>query len=172
VLVFDIETNGLIPDVDEIHCLSIYDTDEDHLETYNNQKDNKYPVHTGLQRLCDADCIAGHNIINYDLRVCNSIYNWFKITGNVVDTLLLSHLFHPNIIEIDKKHKWPNMPMQLYGRHSLEAYGHRLGEYKGGFGKTTDWKSWSQEMQHYCEQDVRVTTKLCKHFHPYLTGAR
>ena len=25
------------------------------------------------------------------------------------------------------------MPLQLYGRHSLEAYGYRLGEYKGKF---------------------------------------
>ena len=36
----------------------------------------------------------------------------------------------------------------------------RLGEYKGNFAKTTDWKEWSQEMQDYCVQDVNVTTKL------------
>ena len=64
------------------------------------------------------------------------------------------------------------MPLQLYGRHSLEAYGYRLGEYKGNFAKTTDWKEWSQEMQDYCVQDVVVTNKLCKHFHPYLNGSR
>ena len=64
------------------------------------------------------------------------------------------------------------MPMQLYGRHSLEAYGYRLNEAKGTFGKETSWKEWSQEMQDYCVQDVKVTTKLCKHFHPYLTGSR
>ena len=64
-----------------------------------------------------------------------------------------------------------NMPTKLYGRHSLEAYGYRLGVYKGDFAKDTDWKEWSQEMQDYCIQDVKVTEKLCDHFHPYLTGS-
>jgi hypothetical protein len=76
------------------------------------------------------------------------------------------------MMEIDKRRNIPRMPLQLYGRHSLEAYGYRLGEYKGEFGKTTDWQDWSQEMQDYCVQDVHVTTKLCEHFRPYLTGAR
>ena len=40
------------------------------------------------------------------------------------------------MIEVDKKHKLEDMPLKLYGRHSLEAYGYRLGEYKGEFGKT------------------------------------
>ena len=64
------------------------------------------------------------------------------------------------------------MPLQLYGRHSLESYGYRLGEYKGEFGKTSDWSEWSQEMEDYCAQDVEVTKKLCDHFHPFLTGLR
>ena len=58
------------------------------------------------------------------------------------------------------------MPLQLYGRHSLESYGYRLGEYKGGFAKDTDWQEWSQEMEDYA-QDVNVTVKLCQHFRPY-----
>ena len=61
--------------------------------------------------------------------------------------------------------------LQLYGKHSLAAYGYRLGEYKGEFGKTSDWSMWSQEMEDYCVQDVKVTEKLCKHFHPYLIGS-
>ena len=73
------------------------------------------------------------------------------------------------MMDIDKRRNIPRMPLQLYGRHSLEAYGYRLGEYKGEFGKTSDWKKWSQEMQDYCVQDVNVTTKLCDHFRKYLT---
>ena len=41
-------------------------------------------------------------------------------------------------------------------------------EYKGDFGKTSDWSEWSQEMEDYCAQDVEVTKKLCDHFHRYL----
>ena len=76
------------------------------------------------------------------------------------------------MMEVDKRHKWKHMPLQLYGRHSLESYGYRLGEYKGSFAKDTDWKEWSQDMQDYCVQDVNVTNKLWKHFIPYLNGSK
>lgn len=137
--------------------------------TYNDTGAEE-PVVRGVQLLMDADCIAGHNIIGYDLPVIRKFYPWFDRDDGVVDTLLLSRLLHPNLLDIDKKKQWRHMPLQLYGRHSLEAYGHRLGEYKGEFSKTTDWKEWSEEMQDYCKQDVRVTNKLCKHFASRLTG--
>ena len=92
--------------------------------------------------------------------------------GIIIDTLILSRLYHPNLLDIDKKHAWKHMPLQLYGRHSLESYGYRLGEYKGSFAHNTDWKNWSQEMEDYCVQDVNVTTKLWNHFLPYLNGSR
>ena len=124
----------------------------------------------GVQLLADAVCIAGHNIIGYDIPVLRKFYPWFDRSTGMVDTLLLSRLIHPNLIDIDKRRQWPHMPLQLYGRHSLEAYGHRLGEYKGDFSKSTDWKQFSPEMEEYCKQDVVVTTKLCKHFATRLNG--
>lgn len=64
------------------------------------------------------------------------------------------------------------MPLQTYGRHTLESYGYRLGCYKGDFGKSTDWQEWSEEMQIYCEKDVQVTKKLWEHFDTkYLTSS-
>ena len=131
-----------------------------------------YSITTALGWLEDAEYIVGHNIIGFDIPIIKKLYPWFNPSGIVVDTLLLSRLFHPNLLDIDKSRNWKHMPLQLYGRHSLEAYGYRLGEYKGNFAKTTDWKEWSQEMQDYCVQDVVVTNKLCKHFRPYLNGSR
>ena len=122
--------------------------------------------------LDDAEEIAGHNIIGFDLPIIRKFFPWFQRIGDCLDTLLLSRLYHPNLIDIDKRHCWKHMPLQLYGRHSLEAYGYRLGEYKGEFGKDTDWKDWSQSMQDYMVQDVVVTNKLCEHFHPYLIGSK
>lgn len=164
MLVFDCETNGLLHDVSEVHCLAIYDSQKKETFIFNDQDNNSYPIHEGLHWLTHADSIVGHNIIGYDLPVLRKIYSWFKPCNNVIDTLILSRLYHPNMMEIDKKRNVARMPLQLYGRHSLEAYGYRLGEYKGEFGKTTDWQSWSQEMQDYCVQDVQVTTKLIEHF--------
>ena len=171
MLVFDLETDGLYDDVTRIHCLVIYDSETDETLVFNDEGSEE-PISRGVQLLETADVICGHNVISYDIPVLQKVYPWFEPTALVVDTLLLSRLYHNNILDTDKKHKWDQMPPQLYGRHSLESYGYRLGEYKGSFGKDTDWQEWSQEMQDYCIQDVKVTTKLCDHFHPYLTGSR
>jgi hypothetical protein len=168
-LIFDIETDGLLYNVSSIHCLAIHDLSTKKTITYNDTG-NQEPVVRGLQRLYDADCIIGHNIIGYDLPVIRKLYSWFDRSPYLIDTLLLSRLYHQNMMDLDKKHTWKGMPLQLYGRHSLEAYGYRLNEFKGSFSKTTDWQNWSQEMEDYCIQDVHVTTKLWDHFQPYLNG--
>ena len=180
-VVFDLETNGLLNNATRIHCLSLYWENEDRTETFNdepyadNPKDlpmgGGYSITTGVSALEVADVLVGHNIIGFDIPIIKKLFPWFSPSGIIVDTLLLSRLYHPNLLDIDKKRCWKHMPLQLYGRHSLESYGYRLNEYKGNFAKTTDWKEWSQEMQDYCEQDVVVTNKLCKHFHRYLIGS-
>ena len=170
-LVFDIETNGLLYDVSTIHCLAIYDLSTDETIAYNDTGSSE-PISRGLQRLQDSDRVIGHNIIGYDLPVIRKLYPWFGNPAYVVDTLLLSRLYHPDMINLDKQHTWDGMPLKLYGKHSLESYGYRLDERKGDYGSTSDWADWSQEMEDYCIQDVHVTTKLWKHFQPYLNGSR
>ena len=168
MLVFDIETNGLLHDVSKIHCISTYDTKEEKTYVYNDQDDETPTIRDGINQIMEADTIAGHNIIGFDLPVLRKLSSKFHTDAELFDTLIMSRLYHPNLMEIDKKRQWRHMPLQLYGRHSLEAYGYRLGEYKGEFGKTTDWQEWSQEMQDYMVQDVNVTTKLCEHFRPLM----
>ena len=169
MLVFDIETNGLLYDVSKIHCISTFDTKEKKTYVYNDQNDETPSIRDGINQIMEADTLAGHNLIGYDLAVLRKLSDGFHTDATVIDTLVLSRLYHPNLMEIDKKRQWRHMPLQLYGRHSLGAYGYRLGEYKGDFGKNSDWQEWSQEMQDYMVQDVKVTTKLCEHFRPYLT---
>ena len=169
-LVFDLESNGLLNDVTKIHCLVIYEQETGETLVYNDEG-NAEPITRGVQRLEDSDVIVGHNVIGYDIPCLRKIYPWFSPTAMVVDTLLLSRLYHTDMLNIDQTRKFKQMPLQLYGRHSLESYGYRLGVYKGSFGKDTDWQEWSQEMQDYCVQDVNVTRKLCDHFHKYLSGS-
>ena len=185
-IVFDLETNGLLNDATRIHCVSLYWGEDDTLESFNDEpygdgsqciKEDapmagNYSITTALSWLETADVLVGHNIIGFDIPIIKKFYPWFNPSGTIVDTLLLSRLYHPNLLDIDKRYNWKHMPLQLYGRHSLESYGYRLGEYKGSFSKTTDWKEWSQEMEDYCKQDVVVTNKLCQHFHPYLDGSK
>ena len=171
-IVFDMETNGLLNDATQIHCIALHWVEENVTESFNDEYPGKgmsSPIIRALQWIEMADVLIGHNIINFDIPVAKRLYYWFNPSGVVVDTLLLSRLYHPNLLDIDKKSN--KIPQKLQGRHSLEAYGYRLGEHKGDFSKTTDWKSWSQEMEDYCIQDVVVTQKLCDHFYPYLTGS-
>jgi hypothetical protein len=162
-LVFDLECDGLYDDVTHIHCIGVYDLDTKQTLVYNDEG-NAEPITKGVQLLEDASGLVGHNIIGYDIPVIRKLFPWFTPTGVVMDTLVLSRIYHADILKVDQTRKWKHMPLQLYGRHSLEAYGYRLGEYKGCFGKTADWKEWSEEMQEYMLQDVKVTTKLWNHF--------
>ena len=181
-IVFDLETNGLINDATHIHCVALHWCDDNRTEAFNDEKyaespkelpmGGNYSITTALCYLEVADVLVGHNIVGFDIPIIKRLYPWFTPSGVIVDTLLLSRLYHPDLFDIDQGRNWKHMPLQLYGRHSLEAYGYRLGEYKGNFAKTTDWKNWSQEMQDYCLQDVVVTTKLCEHFRPYLDGSK
>ena len=177
-VVFDLETNGLLTDATRIHCISIYLSELDEILTFNDEPYTKnpkelpmggsYSITTAISYLEVAEVLVGHNILGFDLPIIKKLYPYFNPTGIIIDTLLLSRLYHPNLFDIDKNSNY--IPSKLFGRHSLEAYGHRLGEYKGEFGMTTDWKEWSQEMEDYCTQDVTVTKKLCEHFRPYLNG--
>ena len=180
MLIFDLESDGLLNDVTRIHCLVIYDTETDQTLVYNDEG-NQEAIVRGVQLLQEAEVICGHNVIGYDIPVLQKIYPWFESSALVVDTLLLSRLFKSNRLELDRGQldpitdkyygRFKGMPSSMWGRHSLESYGYRLKEYKGSFSKNTDWQNWSQEMQDYCIQDVNVTKKLCDRFHPYLTGS-
>ena len=179
-MIIDLETNGLLNDATRIHCAAIHYCEDNQTDSYNDERIGKgmsSPVVRAIQHIEMADYIIGHNIVGFDLPIIKSIYAWFNPIGIVIDTLLLSRLYHPNLLSIDKsyserkKHKFQQIPDKLQGRHSLESYGYRLGEHKGDFGVDTDWSEWSQEMEDYCIQDVKVTTKLCDHFLPYLTGS-
>jgi len=137
MLVFDLETDGLLNDLTKIHCLVIYDSDTDKTIVYNDQG-NEEPIVRGVQRLEDADVIVGHNIIGFDIPAIRRIYPWFMPTAFVLDTLLLSRLYHTDILDIDKKRSVSNMPLQTYGRHSLESYGYRLGPTRARSCSTID----------------------------------
>ena len=72
MLVFDIETNGLLDTVDKVHCLVIKDT-----ETGEVQSFRPHQIEEGVavlsSALADGVTIAGHNIIDYDLPVLSKL---------------------------------------------------------------------------------------------------
>lgn len=171
-LVWDLETDGLLDTVTKIHCLVIRKVDTGIVYRFSTATPGD--IVDGLTFLehlhRDEDFhIGGHNTISYDHAVIEKLYpGMFKFDkSRCFDTLVMARLIWSHIKEIDaglmKKGK---LPGALFGRHSLEAWGVRLGLLKGDFGKkevaedTDVWAVFTQEMLDYCERDTEVTAKL------------
>lgn len=158
-LIFDLETNGLLDDVTKIHCMVIKDTDNGKVDTYIGTD-----VARGVSRLSLATLqgteIVGHNIIKYDMPVIYKLCSPIVFNhDNVIDTIVCTRLIWSNIKDHDAKLiKEGRLPGKLFGSHSLAAWGHRLGNYKGDY--EGGWETFSQEMLDYNIQDVEVTDTL------------
>jgi len=154
---FDVETNALNPrEVTTIHCCAIHSKTQTQL-----LEDPK----EWLNILENADVLVGHNIIQYDIPAIQQVYPDFKPKGKVIDTLILCRMLYPNILDIDFSKKWEGMPIQLYGRHSLEAYGFRLGHNKR-HADLTDFSVLTPELAERCVCDTELNVKLWHRLQP------
>ena len=159
-LLFDIESTGLLRQGSTIHCIVMRDMDtvEDPIVF---DSDPTHTVIQGVKKLEQADVLIGHNIINYDIPLIKEQFPDFAPKGKSMDTLVLSRLFYPHLVDRDYERRPQNMPQRLYGRHSLEAWGYRLKCFKGDFGSHDGgWDQYTPEMLEYCKQDTLVTVKL------------
>ena len=158
-LLFDLESTGLLRRGSTIHCIVVRDSNDESTQVFDYKPERA--VIQGVKLLEKADALIGHNIINYDIPLIKEQYPDFDPQGEVLDTLVLSRLYYPNIIERDYERRPAGMPQRLYGRHSLEAWGYRLKCFKGDFGKHEgSWDKYTPEMLDYCIQDTEVTLKL------------
>lgn len=158
--VFDCETNGLLDELDRVHCLVLKDVDSSEVFSFE-----PHEVEEGVRMLLDAEAIIAHNAIGFDIPALQKVYPWFKPERTrVIDTLVISRLIWTNLKDEDftqiQNGKAKEFPKFLAGSHSLKAWGLRLAElkddYQGG------WDTWSPEMQEYCVQDVEVLDRLWK----------
>ena len=158
-LLFDIESTGLLRCGSTIHCIVVRDGSDGTTHVFDHKPERA--VIQGVKMLEQASCLIGHNIINYDIPLLKEQFPDFDPQGEVLDTLVLSRLYYPNIIDRDYERRPQGMPQRLYGRHSLESWGYRLRCFKGDFGKHEgSWEKYTPEMLDYCIQDTEVTLKL------------
>lgn len=127
----DIEADGLNPT--KIHCVVTKRSSEAHLTHLSRR--------SLIDELAKGGKVCGHNLVGYDLPVMRKLWGIRIPEDRVVDTLVLSRLFHPD----------------LDGGHSLAAWGTRLGFAKGSHD---EWDELSPEMIEYCKRDVDVTQRL------------
>lgn len=165
---FDIETNGLLHQLDRVHSMVIKDLDSKKVWSCTDDDPRYMSIRDGLKILQKADQVWGHNIVKFDLPALKQVYPDFDTPiEKVHDTLLYSRLLWGELGERDTGLiKAKKMPGKLRGSHGLEAWGYRLKLNKGDYAKEMKakgldpWAAWNKPMQDYCELDVEVTEKL------------
>ncbi|RWP84745.1 MAG: hypothetical protein EOR11_20000 [Mesorhizobium sp.] len=140
-------------------------------------------IEDGVRSLQDADMTVFHNGCDYDYIAAEMVYPWFKRPVKAWDSYVMAKVVWPVDIlaEPDFKRAYAKlMPMNLVKRHSLKAWGYRLGEnkadYEGDFHKYPEprdrpakagderwdrrWDEWNGFMAAYMMQDNRPCLKL------------
>ena len=145
-IVFDIETNGLDPS--KVWLVWAYERDTKEFVLFSGDT-----VSTFSQYIKDmGECkVIGHNIIAFDIPVCERLLGTDFSKCEVVDTLVMSRLSQPS----------------REGGHSLESWGDKLNFAKGDYD---DWLNFSQAMVDYGKQDVALNERVYQILLNELTG--
>lgn len=163
--IIDIETNGLLPSLTTVHSIVLRNVDDSSVISCASDCSGLYAsVETGLDYISEATELIGHNIIKFDFPALKKLYPSLELRSDckIYDTLVASRLFWPELESVDHA-RWSHIDRKYIGRHSLAAWGDRLGCAKikfEGESKETQWDQWTQSMQVYCEQDTLVSLKL------------
>ena len=179
-LIFDIETDGLLPTMTRIHVLCIREYETGQVWTFRRNK-REDTIAKGVAMLQNARCVVGHNIAGFDLQAIELIFPDFMLHPDCIvqDTLVIVRVIFAD--QRDKDYRlWERgkLPGNLIGSMQLEAWGHRLRLQKGDYKKEMEakakelgitleeditrfvWGTWNQPMEDYCVLDVDVTTAL------------
>ncbi|EQB10381.1 DNA polymerase [Novosphingobium lindaniclasticum] len=182
MLIYDIETNGLLDELDRVHTLHILETATGTRLRFNDgyfADGSPAPRHGSLAEgfilLMKARHICGHNVISFDNPAITKVYPWFKLRPDCIveDTMVWARLLWPHIKQIDsswmKKGKLPFDfgKQKLLGSHKLKAWGIRLGVLKADY--EGEWDLFTQEMEEYAAQDPVTTYALWKKIREKLT---
>lgn len=151
---FDIETNGLLDELHTLHSIVLMDLDSECMLSCAYQDGYSSPG-VALEILAKADLVCGHNIKAFDIPALQKLYPWFKVRGDVYDTLVAARTAYPDLMPFDATSE---LPTKEWGSHSLKAWGMRTGTYKTQYD--LGFENWSETMQRYCEDDVRATKAL------------
>lgn len=184
-LLFDIETNGLLPTMTTVHCLVVRDAVT--RETFRFRRRPAHPAYEchpitqpgvltmieaedtiaeGVKMLEAGGTIVGHNSIHFDIPAIKIVMP-FNPGGVIRDTLAMTRIIMPDTYDSDVKlWKVGRLPGELIKSHSLDAWGHRMELHKGVYAKQMQelgkdpWASWNMDLEDYCVNDVDVTEAL------------
>jgi DNA polymerase I-like protein with 3'-5' exonuclease and polymerase domains len=175
-LVVDLETTP-IPDnkrelPDTIWCIVARDIDTN--EEFYADGERDFPAMVVL--LQRAELLVGHNIAKFDVPVIEKLFNRWKRTGRLYDTLVGAQMVYAaNLYEYSimlrnsarpktDEARERRMPTKFLKAQSLEAWGYRLEMPKLHADVTVDfYRQYSDELLERCRSDVRLTAELFRH---------
>ena len=142
ILLFDIETDGLLDNLTKIHCLAYTELKIEKGEIIESEIKSTSDVKKIQSIVNRAEAMLGHNIIQYDIPALKKL-GLLNKKISAIDTLGLSW-YTQNTRE----------------KHGLEQYG---DEFKIPKPKIADWKNLTtEEYLNRCEMDVRINLQLFK----------
>ena len=170
MLVYDLETDGLLDTVTRVHCLNVQCRSTGRRWRFNagtyadgTPTDRDGDIADGLALLDSAEVIGGHNVIGYDNRVLKKLLRWTP-KAKVRDSMVEARVIWTNLWDIDsnavakgRRPAWFSKE-GLLGSHKLKAWGARLGNFKGEYDG--GWEHFTREMDDYCAQDNDTTCSL------------
>jgi DNA polymerase I-like protein with 3'-5' exonuclease and polymerase domains len=132
---------------------------------------NLVPLEMGFKMLEQATELFCHNGTKHDYPLIRKLHPTVKLTAKLNDSLVMARLRFAHQKELDfaaaRSARNP-LPKSLIGKHSLEAWGHRMGHPKADFAGPFD--DWTPEMQTYCDQDVDTNAALVLYLLPKMRG--
>jgi DNA polymerase-1 len=138
-LVFDIETDNLLPKLTTFHCAGALD-----LDTGDEYWFRPHQLKEFLNKLDEADVIIAHNAFGFDVPALTKLCGWTP-KAKVQCTKVMSQVL--------------NYRRFGFG-HSLKRWGEELGDQKGDY--TGGFETFNEDMFVYMQQDVRLLAKVYK----------
>jgi DNA polymerase-1 len=159
--ILDIETNAIIHPT-KIHCAVLIDIQTADVVRYSDHPGDNYRLMSEFKADVEAaDLLIGHNIASYDAPQLRRLLGATILKERLTDTLHACRVLWPDLREQDKADGI--VPADCIGRHSLKAWGYRVGYLKGTYGETANWQTFTPEMMEYCVNDCIATWALYVH---------
>ncbi|MHC2284467.1 hypothetical protein ACVIJW_000337 [Bradyrhizobium barranii subsp. barranii] len=178
-LLYDTEGNGFVANATKIHCVGIID-----LKTEEVLGFRPHQIKDALQLLSEAEERIGHNIQKHDEKLITKLHGALP-GAKISDTFIIARTMFPNIKMTDTALiEAGKLTEKLRGKHSMKAWGMRLGEQKGDYAEVREeearakgivdpreiadyvWGTFNEDLFDYMLQDCRTNLKLWKHLRP------
>lgn len=145
-LVFDIEGNGLLPQLTKFHCAGAVDLDTSKEYWFRPNELKEF-----LDLLSQADTVIAHNAFGYDIPALKKLAKLYGLSWD---------------IDPMKVHCTKVMSQVLNYRrfgfgHSLKNWGEFFNDNKGDYNG--GWEEFNEDMFEYMKQDVRLGAKVYQH---------